>query len=511
MAYGKFRDGPTAVGRSTSNWMQDGKITYSTRRRGDVLVRKGGEFTNIFQGEQKFDGYYSLGRTLTEGTRIRGSADARSFQDRGPAPTGGGFVTSQLAFYGKGLGSVIYNQDVGNFLDFDNKACAVFTITLKVTYTGKTLTDLYAVDSFVPFGGGYSLSTFTRGGYWNDAGTHKFYAGAAVPVLIETGQHVQAYITDDGETQAFGDVLYLNNQIGWFSDILHLAPGVLLKMDRYRRPNYTPTVVNAAACPGLTFTYSLDAGKNWTPCTSTNMFDTELATLTGLPLTESAANRFNQCISDAEILSAPLSRRYSVIQARIPYVDGSSQSKMRVKLGLVDVAAGCTLLETVVLYDGTPEDASIYAGRGPLAIPGGVLIFSRNIPGPSLGRQAWQYPARVRLTPDGTTLFDRPDMPFKESYTGIVSGLNTKVMICPMWDGQHSLYQSLDYGLTWKRRGLIADNGVPPNDSPNPGDEQFSLADFTVVTFLRENNSPANAFPLTPWYTDSRRPDPPPV
>ncbi|MDQ8046907.1 MAG: hypothetical protein REI11_20045, partial [Patulibacter sp.] len=96
MAYGKFRNGPTAVGRSAANWLQDDKLTFTTRRRGDVLVRKSGEFTNIFQGEQTFDGYYSLGRVVGEGTRILGSADARVFKDRGPAPTGGGFVTSQL-------------------------------------------------------------------------------------------------------------------------------------------------------------------------------------------------------------------------------------------------------------------------------------------------------------------------------------------------------------------------------------------------------------------------------
>ena len=45
------------------------------------------------------------------GTRIRGSSDARTFSDRGPAPEAGGFVTSQLAYYGKGQGAK-YNDIV---------------------------------------------------------------------------------------------------------------------------------------------------------------------------------------------------------------------------------------------------------------------------------------------------------------------------------------------------------------------------------------------------------------
>ncbi|KPU96673.1 hypothetical protein APR50_23125 [Variovorax paradoxus] len=510
MAYGKFRNGPTSLGRQAANWVQDGLPTFSTRRRGDVVVRKSGDFTNIFQ-DQKLDGYYSLGRVAAGGTRIRGSSDARTFSDRGPAPEAGGFVTSQLAYYGKGQGGVISNNDVGNFLDFDGRPCRVFTTNLQLTRTGKQLKDHYAVDSFVPYLGGYALVTYTRGGYWQDGAAHKFYAGVAVPILLEDGQHVQAYVTDDGANQAFGDVLYVANQLGWFPDILHLAPGVLLKMDRYLRPVYSPTAVNAAACPVLTFTYSMDAGRTWSPCSSTNMFDAEIASMRGIPLNETGAQRFNQGISDAEITSAPLSRRYSVVVARVPYVDGSNAVRVKVKLGLVDVAAGCSLMETQVLYEGTGEDAGIYAGRAPLAVPGGVLIFTRNIPAPLEGRKAWMYPARVRFTPNGTDLVDRAAMPFKENYTGIVSGLSTKLMVCPMWDGKHSLYQSADYGQTWSRRGTIARDGLPPNDAPAPGQEQLSLADFTVVTFLRDNDLPVSAFPLTPWLTDSRRPNPPPI
>lgn len=510
MAFGKFRNGITSIGRQASNWLQDGQPTFATRRRGDVLVRKSGDFTNIFQ-QQGEDGFYSLGRVSGKGTRIVGSPDARGFSDRGPAPAAGGFITSQLGFYGRGRGSVLTSASVGNFLDFDGRPCSVFTYTLARTRTGRRLVDYYGVDSFVPFGAPESLASLTRGGYWKNGTRDEFYAGMAVPCLLDGGQHVQAYVVDDGASQSFGQTIYYPNQLGWFSDSLHLAPGVLLKMDRYLRPHYTPTSVNAAACPGLSFSYSVDAGRTWAPCSSTNLFDAELDSLRALPINNTAAVLFNSGVSAAEVNAAPLSRRHSVVVARVPYINSAGAMKVKVKLGLIDIAAGCSMFETQLLFEGNPEDAGIFAGRAPLAVPGGVLVFTRNVPTENSGRDAWKFPARVRFTPDGTNLVDRAPMPFQESYTGIVCGLDTKVIVCPMWDGKHSLYQSRDYGQTWSRRAVIASGGVPPNDAPAPGQEQFSLADFTVLTFLREGDRAANAFPLTPWYTDSRVRDPLPT
>jgi hypothetical protein len=139
-----------------------------------------------------------------------------------------------------------------------------------------------------------------------------------------------------------------------------------------------------------------------------------------------------------------------------------------------------------------------------------VLIFTRNVTGSS-GADSWQYPARVRFTSNGTDITDWAEMPLKENYTGGVSGYDTKTLVCPMWDGKHSLYKSLDYGLTWTRAGLITDRGVPPDDTPTPGNEQYLLKDFTIITYLRKDNLAASASPLTPWLSDSRVPDPPPI
>ncbi|BEP54541.1 hypothetical protein GmRootV118_17850 [Variovorax sp. V118] len=476
MGYGKFRNGPTSLGQQAANWMVDDKLTFTTRRRGGVVVRKSGEFKNIYQ-ETAEDGFYCLGETLGKGTRILGSANGFNFSDRGPAPVDGGFTVAHVAYYGKGLGSVATNAAAGAYTDFDGKSCSAFTSTLKRTRDGKKLRDYFETPIFMPFEVFSTLAVYMRGSYWFDGSKHTFAAGLHAPVMV-AGQHVQAFIKDDGKGNTeLADTAYFPNQLGWYADAVALAPGVMMKMDRYLRPHYSGSMVNAAACPGLYFSYSLDAGSTWQSVSSAAMWDDEMATVIGLPTTLFPFARvFNEAISCARLVAAPLSRRFSVCMAVVPYVVPGDPPRVRakVKLGLIDAGAGCSMFETVVLFDGDPDDALLFAGRGLLPIPGGVLIFTRDVTsGAHAGDDSWRYPARVRLTPNGTDLFERPPMPMKENYTGGITGYSKKVMVCPMWDGKHSLYKSTDYGLTWVRAGTITATGVPPNDAPNAGDESF--------------------------------------
>jgi hypothetical protein len=519
MAYGKFRDGITSLGRQAADWAQDGQSnTYTTKRRGDVLVRKSGDFTNIFQDKQGTDGFYSLGETTGNGTRIVGSVNGFTFGDRGPAPTAGGFDVSQVSYYGKGLGSIVVATATGAYTDFDGKTCQAFDSKLQRTRNGRTLVDYYNTSLFIPFETSNTFPSYARGSYWFNGSQHVFFAGAFLPVMI-AGQHLQAFLRDDGNgNQDFGNTSYVPNQLGWYATPVILAPGTMMKMDRYLRPHYTPTSVNAAACPGLTFSYTLDAGETWQDVSSADLWQAEMNTVVALPITTVGATLFNEAISYANIVAAPLTRRFSVCLAAVPYLVASPVPgdpptlRVKVKLGLIDAAAGCSMLETVVLFDGAPDDAAFYMGRGVVAIPGGVLIFTRDVvSGPNAGADSWKYPARIRMTPNGSDLFDWATMPLQESYTGAVSGYNTKLMVCPMWDGKHSLYRSLDYGKTWARAGTISDKGVPPIDAPAVGQEQYVLHDFTVITFLRKDDKAANASPLTPWLSDSRYPNPPSI
>jgi hypothetical protein len=511
MAFGKFRDGANSLGRQAANWLQDdNNFSFRTRRRNGVVARKSGEFTNIYQKKAGLDGFYSLGAIVGGGTRIVGSRDGYVFSDRGPAPEFGGFDITQLGFYGKGLGSVIYSTGTGSYENFDGKFNPAFTYTLKRTYDGRTLKDYYNQAGFHPYGGKVGVVWFQRGAYWFNPATarHEFYGGIFGSVMIAK-QQIQAYIRDDGNGNlTLTDTPYYIDQLGWYATPLSLAPGVMLKMDRYLRPHYDESSINVAECPGLYFTYSADAGTTWNPVGSTELFDAEFDSIAAIPTTVEDASLFNAAIEAANIISSPLSTRYSVCIARVPYVvthpvSGERSLHVKVKMGLIDVAAGCTMMETAVLYDGIDDAASAYI-RGTLAVPGGVLVFTRDVEAEGW-EKAWKHPAKVRFTPDGTSLVDWSTMPFKENYTGIPSAYSPRVLVCPMWDGQYSLYESRDYGITWARAGLLCANGKPPNDAAVfPSDADFIMREFSVVTFLRKDDQPANATPSTPWLSDSR-------
>lgn len=511
MAFGKFRNGPTSIGRQAANWLQDGEEGFRTRRRGDVIVRQSGEFTNIFQGPVKFDGFYAIGEVIGNGSRIVGSADCRTFSDRGPAPTSGGFDTAQLAYYGRGIGSVVKNTFLGYFLDFDGKDCPMNDSALQLTRNGRTLKDYYTLPSFGPFGGFPYTITYTLGGYRPVGDGHEFYSGVCLPMLLDGGQHVQAYVYDNGAGQELGATPYFPDQLGWYASPVILAPGVILKMDRYLRPHYSGSGVAAGASPGLDFNYSTDAGLTWASCSSVEMFAEEMDTIVSIPPDIDNADSFNSAIGYAEILAAPLSRSLSVAVACVPYVVPEGDNfvvRAKAKIGLINVAAGCSIMSTQTLYDGNPQDALLYISRGVMAIKGGVLVFIRPV---VPDHAQWNFPARIFFTPNGTDLVERATFPFKENRTGKVQGINEKILTCAMYDGEHSVYQSKDLGATWTKRGVIHKNGVPPNDAPLPDQEEYSLKSFNIITFLRKDNVPVPAYPATPWLTDSRVPDTSPI
>ncbi|RZL88832.1 MAG: hypothetical protein EOP82_21690 [Variovorax sp.] len=105
MAYGKYRDGPNSIGRQAANWMQDDEETFKTRRRPGVLVRKTGEFTNIFQEDLKDPylwGYVVLSSDQVRAARLEpetGFASRESFQHQLVYGPGQNFVTTAVTRY----------------------------------------------------------------------------------------------------------------------------------------------------------------------------------------------------------------------------------------------------------------------------------------------------------------------------------------------------------------------------------------------------------------------------
>lgn len=502
MAFGKFRNGPTSLGRQAANWMQDNdKFSFATRRRGNVVARKSGEFTNIYQQpDVALDGYYALGDVQDTGTRVLASAYARGvFADRGPAPDNGGFVLSELGFYGKGWGVMTTSDPVTGATDFDGDPAFIIPRHVLRTPNGRSLTDIYTYYLAIPqeaLGG--TLTYQISGGYHYVGTKATFSTGTVFTGLDGDGQYLQAFIYDDGRERSLGATEYVLNQIGWFASPTVLAPGVILKMDRYLRPSDTVTTIVPLACPGLRFNYTTDGGLSWANAVDT-MFATELATITGLAIGD--WNYFNAAISAAQLLSAPLSRTLAVAIGHVPYIEtvGATKTvKVKVKMGLINTGAGCTLSASTTLFDGLPDDAVRFLSRTPLAIPGGVLVFTR----PAAGGLEAGAPGRIMFTDDGINLTERAFFPLPEYQTGVVTGIDTKTLVCPMYDGLYTLYESKDWGATWSGRATITENGVPPATG------QLVMGNFSILTMLRKEGLPANAAPATPWHFDCRI-DPP--
>ncbi|MGJ3704652.1 hypothetical protein [Variovorax sp. AFSI2.2] len=500
MAYGKFRNGPTSQGRQAANWVQGDSADFTTRRRGNALVRKAGEFTNIFQKpDLALDGYYVLGDLVGAGTHVLGSATARgTFSDRGLAPDNGGFVLSEVGFYGKGWGSILKNGPSTVYTDFDGDPATVFANTLARTRNGRVLADLYDYNPAVPQEASGTLSFIVRGGYRYVGTTPTFYTGLTFTGLDGGGQYLQAFVHDDGTTRTLGGTEYLPGQIGWYATPSVLAPGVILKMDRYLRPTDVVTTIDPLACPGLRFNYTTDGGLGWASATD-SMFAAELLTITGLDIGH--PGYFNDAIAEANLRTAPLSRTLSVAIGHVPYIemDGTTPVvKVKVKMGLINTGAGCALSASTTLYDGLPIGAARFLSRDLLAVPEGVLVFTRD----DAGGAEWNAPARIRFTNNGTGFDERGYMPLPEYCTGVPSGIDTKTLICPMFDGAYNLYQSKDWGATWTLRAAITENGVPPATGLPV------MGNFSLVTMLRKDDLPANAAPATPWLYDCRAAEP---
>lgn len=503
MAYGKYRNGITSLGRQAANWLQDDRLTWASRRRGAVLTRKSGEFTNIYQtAENKTDGFYAVGALAGAGTHVLAASSYYSdFADRGLVPAGG-FTLSELGFYGRGYGSVVKAGTGSFFVDFDGDNAFVTPNTLAITRDGRTLNDVYVFNMAIPsLEASFTQFSILPGGYYLVGDTPTFFTGMFFTGLDGSGQYLQAFIYDNGTSRTLGATEYLVNQVGWFADRCVLAPGVLLKMDRYLRPSHSVTIVDIAACPGLRFNYSTDGGQNWSTVSSAALFDPELATITGLAPVFAQYELFNEAINNTRLRTAPLSRSVSVAVAHVPYivdVAGTPTVKVRVKLGLVSTASGCALSATTTLFDGLPAAANRFMSRDPLAIPGGVLVFTR----PDAGGSEWNAPARIMFTDDGTTLVERALMPLPEYKTGIVTGADKLTLICPMYDGAYTLYRSKDWGVQWTASALITENGVGPSTGA------LVMDNFSAITELRKDNLHAPAAPATPWQYDCRVAEP---
>lgn len=499
----RYRDGFNNQGGVDARYLARNELVpYLKKRRADgqggtVIAHKKGEFLEVTRENVLTDGFYSLGRV--DGVRrIVGSATARGrFRDRGPALAGdGGTELDQLYFYGRGLGLDFTITPLGSFADFDGAPIPGYQIDVYRTRNGRAHTLHYSFEATAPFGYG-TLITPVRGAVYGGAGARAFQAGFGYQTLLPGGQHAHIFLRDSGDAQTLGATPYLPNQLAGYFLPLRLGPAAFVSMGAYLRPTYSGSTVDVAACPGLVFSFSSDAGATWSTASSTELFSEFFATVQTLATGLGNAPVFNEAVNVAGLAVAPLGANIALAYAVVPYMDGSTL-KAKVKLGVINLASR-TLIATLTLLDGTPDEAVGFWSGGCFAVEGGAIVMTRPL---GTGGYATLHNEKPRMlfTPDGVGVLTQPPMPQENYRTGAPSAIGPNTIAAPMFDGVHALYESRDRGATWSRRAIFTEEGP----APAPAVGRLALQDFSVLTFLRRENQPANGTPGAPWASDSR-------
>lgn len=272
-------------------------------------------------------------------------------------------------------------------------------------------------------------------------------------------------------------------------------------------PDVAPDLsYDATDTPTLDFHLSTDNGETWTrlgvpPSMTAHM--------------ETWSEMFGLGIG-AEILylntyfyAAPLNPEFTLVSVHYPYVanpgdpDNPPYYGFRVAKFMVQTVNGAfTDLEHVDFESGVEAEPDYafkgfpYFERGLVPVRGGVLIMR-----PTGDHDTYRTtPPKIGFTDNGfEPLFYT--MPFIAAYTGVPMALDRNTIVCAMFDGEYSLYQSRNRGQTWTKRATINPSAIPP-----PVDSGiFSEMDpYTAIAWLRENGRAVNTTPAIPWFSDER-------
>ncbi|QRF60253.1 hypothetical protein [Variovorax paradoxus] len=502
----KFRDGFSGQGGMDAQFLDSSSpVPFLKKRRfdpatgGQVVAHKRGDFLEVTRDAVLEDGFYSIGM-IGEEKRVVGSASARGrFTDRGTFVSDEGLVeVERIRYYGLGLGLDTTAALLGTATDFDGKPCNAYKLQTYRTRNGRRFVPFYDFLAFAPFGYGTQF-TFVPGEVYGPTGARRFQSAYAYQGLTEAGQHYHAFLRDDGDGRELGGTLHLPNQLASFPTVHRVSPGQYVMMGAYLRPHYSGSSVDAAACPGLTFQFSSDGGATWAEGASHELFSEFFDTVQPLPIA-AYASMFNTAVNACGLYAAPLSAGRALAYAVVPYAPNPGVDfvlRAKVKLGIINASAR-TLFGTLTLFDGEVNAALAFWSGGCVGVAGGAVVVTR--PLASVYTNIQNEPPVMLFTPDGVSVQMMPPGPQPNYRMGVVTAIAPGVLVAPMYDGAHSLYESRDRGASWRRRALLTDRA----DAPAPEVGTFQLQHFAALTFLRRNGQPAGGTPGTPWASDSR-------
>lgn len=503
-------------GQSHARELDRIKAPYLKRRNGDgsVSVKKGNTLVerSVPDAEDLTDGYYVLGRIGAD-YRIMGSATARgTFKDRGTSGSGS-FVVANIQFYGGGKGLDIESaQDATSPANFDGKTYPVVHTSVYLTRNGKSATLRHIfTDTNVAGGSAPRLHPQLTSPFFGWSGTvlkdgEHVRRAYFVGMQIQDGQHRPKLYADPVKAGVIDlPVPHTPGQL-CATPTVHVVDtrGKLLLLNRFMRPTYKDSSVNVGACPGVSFAASTDHGASWSSVTSDGMFS-DSQSLSFLPTDPNEnsykpwAFKYNSAVRAAglELFPTDPANSRGIAIGLVPValnVGGSWVVRYRQKIGRFD---GFTIVANITLGENSDYDAAdvMASVPVPLTLNGthGVLYLNRYV------ADLNQIPSNrpTLMWTDGYTTTALGVMPFASAFTGGLSGIGRGKIVCPMYDGEYSLYELTD-AMTWTKRATITSAAAAADP------EYWAMPNFSRLTFLRKEGRPVSASPSAPWMTNSR-------
>ncbi len=515
----KNRGGWSGPGRTAAYTLAgsgDDQLTWGRKKRFGAEARnKGGHLTvKKTAVATVLDGWYSLGR---EGgvTVIRGSNNARDFTLRGPVPASTSNVP-QIIPRGDGsafaLSSFVSVGDVSSVFGNDNPARDVVSY---ITRDGQSVVNRPPIRIVR----GYDGVSYTAGAVLPVPGARfngKYEHAIAYTTVAPDGQHAIGVTFDDGENQR--EVIAAKTD-GHLVDLLgfnRIGPGTFIGMGGYvLRRSGRPSWYVPSTAEGFFFFVSTDGGYTWSRIASADIVSAENVALATLAAGEFFYGTYNEATILANMSATPLSRTRALVYIIVgrpepnPDIPTDPYANSRVMYGVADLEAGTVTLNGTLFENGYSASASNYIryqrsywrwAWGTMIAPGGGVLLFFNDNNYSANWTATNL--RVYYTTDGSlTLLGSP--PFQVGRMGIWQAVSATKLFSPIYDGEHSLYESSDRGMTWTKRATISTlaTEIFPGTSMIPP----APLSYGALVWLRDNNGlPQNATPGAPWLSDDR-------
>ena len=426
------------------------------------------------------------------------------------------FQLTGAKLYGSGLGAVVARvnepgPDVTNYLGYELPRFRYVLITtpdgrkvdIRHVTTATKSSDLYAGD-----GNRY----FEWSGIVLKNGEHtpRTYLAS---MDVEDGQHVPKVYADSSKKFVGLESISIPVIPGFMCIAPSVYPldtsGRLLLVSRYIRHIVPVEGLSVFPVPGIVMHTSSDNGATWEPLALHGMF-ADAASLSDVLVGTGAFNtfslRYNAAVywTHMRLFCTDPSQASGIAICTVPRCrDDDGEDRAVRHIAKVGRYNGFTFTEGV-------EVGEYFDGSGASFVHGSAVPFVRE------GVQGILFVERATLTEgevamniraanrpklmwsDGVTVTQVGTMPFPNWATGHHSGIAPGKIVCPMYDGDYSLYE-LKSDMTWAKRATIYKGG------PVPSTSERILRNFNEVTRISKDGRPMSATPSAPWMTDSRK------